>query len=123
MQILENLLIIVKVEIVHKIIMKFYIRFPFICLLLIPGLPSNALPMETQKQCEQRRTVLQYLSNEYSEKPVAMGVAENGGLIEVLSSQKGSTFTIIVTSPEGETCMVAAGEDWQGLIRTVTPRT
>ena len=52
-----------------------------------------------------------------------MGVAENGGLIEVLSSQKGSTFTIIVTSPEGETCMVAAGEDWQGLIRKVTPRT
>ncbi len=52
-----------------------------------------------------------------------MGVAENGGLIEVLSSQKGSTFTIIVTSPEGETCMVAAGEDWQGLIHKVTPRT
>lgn len=103
--------------------MKFYIRFPFICLLLVLGLTSNALPMETQNQCEQRRTVLQYLSNEYSEKPVAMGVAENGGLIEVLSSQKGSTFTIIVTSPEGETCMVAAGEDWQGLIRKVRPRT
>tara|TARA_B100000676_G_scaffold293780_1_gene330945 strand:+ start:4328 stop:4636 length:309 start_codon:yes stop_codon:yes gene_type:complete len=102
--------------------MKFFIRSSIIFLLSVLGFASNALPIETQ-QCEQRRTILQYLSNEYSEKPVAMGVAENGGLIEVLSSQKGNTFTIIVTSPEGETCMVAAGEDWQGLSRTVTPRT
>ena len=49
--------------------------------------------------------------------------AENGGLISVLTSHKGNTFTIIVTSPEGETCMVAAGEDWQALIWLVTPKT
>ena len=46
---------------------------------------------------------------------VAMGIAANGGLIEVLSSTEGSTFTIIVTMPEGETCMVAAGESWESL--------
>ncbi|MBO89716.1 MAG: hypothetical protein CMP14_09365 [Rickettsiales bacterium] len=102
--------------------MKYFTQSSIIFLLSVLGFTSNALSIETQ-QCEQRRTVLQYLSNEYSEKPVAMGVAENGGLIEVLSSQKGNTFTIIVTSPEGETCMVAAGEDWQGLIRQFSPRT
>ena len=37
---------------------------------------------------------IQYLSNEYSEKPVVMGVAENGGLIEVLTSHKGNTLTL-----------------------------
>ena len=78
---------------------------------------------DTQR-CEQRRTVLKYLSLEYAETPIAMGVAENGGLIEVLTSRKGDTFTIIVTSPEGETCMVAAGQDWQALIgKHLTPRT
>src|SRR3546814_5352405 len=46
------------------------------------------------KSCESRTMVMNYLSAEYAEKPVAMGVAENGGLIEVLSSRDGSTFTI-----------------------------
>ena len=76
-----------------------------------------------QQRCEQRRTVLKYLSAEYAEQPIAMGVAENGGLIEVLTSRHGNTFTIIVTSPDGETCMVAAGEDWQALIKGSVPRT
>ena len=65
--------------------------------------------------CGARATVLHYLSANYSEKPVAMGVAANGGLIEVLTSKEGNTFTIIVTMPEGDTCMVAAGQSWESL--------
>ncbi len=41
-----------------------------------------------------KKTVLQYLPNEHSEKPLVMGVAENGGLIEVLTSHKGNTLTL-----------------------------
>lgn len=70
--------------------------------------------------CGTRATVLDYLSTKYSEKPIAMGVAANGSLIEVLSSKKGSTFTIIVTVPDGKTCMVAAGEGWEDLLGPVT---
>lgn len=84
---------------------------------------TSASESAEQVRCEQRRTVLSYLSSEYSEKPIAMGVAENGGLIEVLTSRDGNTFTIIVTSPSGETCMVAAGADWQGLIKKASPHT
>lgn len=65
--------------------------------------------------CGKRNLVLNYLSSKYSEKPIAMGVAANGGLIEVLTSSEGSTFTIIVTMPEGQTCMVAAGDGWESL--------
>lgn len=82
--------------------------------LSVPASLSNAeIPQESN--CGHRTTVLDYLSAKYSEKPIAMGVAANGGLIEVLSSLEGSTFTIIVTMPEGETCMVAAGESWESL--------
>ena len=68
---------------------------------MVLGIVGCSMFAETEQRCEQRRTVLQYLSNEYSEKPVAMGVADNGGFIEELTSHKGNTFTIIVTSPEG----------------------
>jgi len=92
-------------------------------LLLLPLLslsfasPATLGSAETpdQSNCGQRNTVLGYLSAKYAEKPVAMGIAANGGLIEVLTSKEGSTFTIIVTMPEGETCMVAAGESWESL--------
>ena len=79
--------------------------------------PASVGTAETQEgsNCGQRTTVLDYLSAKYSEKPIAMGIAANGGLIEVLTSTEGTTFTIIVTMPEGETCMVAAGESWESL--------
>lgn len=81
------------------------------------------LPVETggavdrpASNCGARNTVLDYLSAKFEEKPIAMGIAANGSLIEVLSSTKGTTFTIIVTAPDGKTCMVAAGEGWEDLI-------
>ncbi len=102
--------------------MKYGVSIVFCFLLSALTVGSNASATEQHQRCEQRRTVLQYLSAEYSEKPVAMGVAENGGLIEVLTSHQGDTFTIIVTTPDGKTCMVAAGADWHTLIRKLTPR-
>lgn len=76
---------------------------------------------EPERRCEQRGAVLAFLSRQYAESPVAKGLAADGGLIEVLASHDGHTFTIIVTSPEGRTCMVAAGEDWQGVARRFRP--
>ena len=69
--------------------------------LAVPASLGNA-DVPDESNCGQRTTVLDYLSAKYSEKPIAMGVAANGGLIEVLTSLEGSTFTIIVTMPEGQ---------------------
>ncbi len=64
-------------------------------------------------QCNTRQTVLELLSQKYSEAPVAVGVANNGGLVEVLSTGDGGTWSIIITSPKGVSCLVAAGEGWR----------
>ncbi len=50
----------------------------------------------------------------YSEIPVAMGLASNGGVIEVLASENGS-WTLLVTMPDGTSCVLAAGESWEAL--------
>ena len=65
--------------------------------------------------CSTRANVLRHLAHKYSEAPIAIGLAENGGVIEVLTSTEGGTWTIIVTMPDGTSCMVAAGEDWKQL--------
>ena len=78
------------------------------------GALLSAAPADAQQlQCSQRAIVLTTLSDKYAEKPVAMGLASNGGVLEVLSNNEGGTWTIIVTMPNGVSCMVAAGENWE----------
>ena len=63
--------------------------------------------------CGKRDDLLSHLSGEYSEEPVAMGLATNGSIVEVLSSKAGGSFTIVYTTPDGLTCMMAAGNNWE----------
>ena len=75
-----------------------------------------SLPATAQNVCTARAELLGHLDSKYSEAPVAMGLANNGGVIEVLSSGAGTTWTIVITMPNGVTCLLAAGESWESLI-------
>ena len=66
-----------------------------------------------EPQCNTRDNVIKQLGDKYQEAPVAVGVTHNGGLIEVLSTGEGQTWSIIITSPQGMSCLVAAGEGWR----------
>lgn len=63
--------------------------------------------------CNDRQAILDYLANEHGETPVASGTANNGGTVEVVASENGETWTILITMPDGRTCMMAAGNGWQ----------
>jgi len=65
--------------------------------------------------CGARTEILAELTKRYSEAPVAVGLANSGVLVEVLSSDNGATWTIIVSQPDGVSCLVAAGKEWQDL--------
>ncbi len=65
-----------------------------------------------QKPCASRVAVLNHLATNFKETPVAMGLANNGGLLEILASKDG-TWTIILTMPNGLTCSVASGQSWE----------
>ncbi len=75
--------------------------------------PTGALA-QTQ-QCDQRTKVLGHLAQKYKEAPIAVGVTSSGGLVEVLTTGDGKTWTIILSSPNGTSCLVAAGEGWRSL--------
>jgi hypothetical protein len=86
----------------------------FLALTLI-ALPATAFA--AQMPCSERSEVLSQLGNKYKEAPSAVGIANNGGLIEVLTSKDGSTWTIILSMPNGKSCLLAAGEEWQAIER------
>jgi len=61
-----------------------------------------------------RTVVVKQLLDKHSEKPVGMGIATNGGVIELFSSNDGATWTLIMTMPNGKSVMLGAGQDWAG---------
>ena len=77
-------------------------------------IPTAAASAEV---CDQRDKVLGQLAQKYQEIPVAIGVTSTGGLVEVLATGDGSTWTIIVTTTDGVSCLVAAGEGLRFLRR------
>ncbi len=79
-------------------------------------LASTAMA-QAQPQCNQRDNVLELLAKKYKETPIAAGVTNTGGLVEVLTDHKSGTWTIIVTTPQGMSCLVAAGEGWRNMVQ------
>jgi len=66
--------------------------------------------------CGERGSLMKQLKGKYSELPKSMGLAANGSVLEVLTADTG-TWTILVTTPQGVTCMIAAGEHWEDMIQ------
>jgi hypothetical protein len=71
------------------------------------GEPANAVRI-----CGERDVLLQQFAMEHDERPQALGLGADGGVIEVLVSPEGG-WTMLVTYPERPTCVVAMGEAWQ----------
>lgn len=67
-----------------------------------------------QVKCAPRDAVLERLGTRYSEAPVGVGVTQQGALVEVLASD-GGTWSIVISTPDGLSCLVAAGDGWRSL--------
>ena len=63
--------------------------------------------------CDERGLVLDALSANWGEVPAAIGLANGGGMVEVLVSNVGDTWSMIVTAPDGTSCLVATGQGWR----------
>jgi hypothetical protein len=76
----------------------------------------SPLSAQAQQVCAERAGVLKHLDQNHKEAPQALGVTGSGQVVELLVSDKG-TWTIIVTAPNGVSCLVAAGESWENIER------
>ena len=66
--------------------------------------------------CSPHAKMVEHLSLKYSEKTVGFGIDRSGGVVEVLSSPGGMTWTMILTKTNGISCIVAAGEYFELVI-------
>lgn len=62
--------------------------------------------------CQSRDSLVKLLEDRYSERPVAAGLETSGRLIELFASVENQSWTMVMTEPAGESCVLAVGEHW-----------
>jgi len=85
----------------------------FILSLSLTGITAQAVGQT--RVCVDRAILLERFEARYQEIPVFRALMNTGGILEVLSTADGATWTVTVTLPNGTSCVVAAGRYWQAV--------
>ncbi len=70
-------------------------------------------PGQVRPPCADRGRVVEGLREDFGEVPVGMGMTAGGAVVELYVSADRSTWTAVVSLPNGQTCVIAAGEAWR----------
>ena len=68
-----------------------------------------------QVACAPHDKLVAQLSGRYSEKLVSLGLSASGHVMQVYSANEGQSWTIVSTNPAGLSCILASGNNWQGV--------
>lgn len=68
---------------------------------------------EGRQACAQRGEVIRKLEERFGETLRSIGLQQDENLVEVYSSERTGTWTILMTRPDGMSCLLAAGELWE----------
>ena len=84
-------------------------------LVVASALFLSASAANAEQFCAPRDRAVIQLEKRFGEMVSGRGLAANGKrMIELLVSEKGS-WTVLISEPNGRSCVVASGENWQGI--------
>ena len=74
----------------------------------------TATPADAQSvACGSREEMTERLKRSFGEAQTGLGLVSAERMLEVWSSPETGTWTILMTDPSGQSCLVAAGEAWK----------
>ncbi len=79
---------------------------------LVILLSALVRPAQAARHCDKRQDIASQLKQQYQETVTAIGLSKTGGVYEVFTSPTGS-WTIVYTRPDGISCLMAVGENWE----------
>lgn len=84
---------------------------------LVSGLAAALIVLPTTAgaemlPCASRDQIVSLLAEDYQEAPEAMGITQDGMLLEVFVSDSRS-WTVLLTTTTGVSCIAASGENWE----------
>jgi hypothetical protein len=75
----------------------------------------SASSAKAEQFCAPRDRALIQLEKQFEEKVFGRGLAANGKRMIELFVSESSSWTMLVSDPNGLSCIMANGEDWVGL--------
>jgi len=79
--------------------------------LLLGALPAGA----EGRYCAAHDDVVQRLTTEFGETLQSIGLAGRDAMVEVFDAPETGSWTIIVTTPTGRSCLIASGQAFENL--------
>jgi hypothetical protein len=83
----------------------------FIAVLGLASAMGFAASPASAAACAPRDQFARHLDTNYQEKSQGLGVATDGSLFEIFTSDKG-TWSLLITNGQKVSCIVAAGDMW-----------
>jgi hypothetical protein len=73
-------------------------------------------------QCGEREAIVAQLVDRYGETQRSVGL-QTAGIVEIYANSHSGSWTILLTTPQGLSCLLASGHAWQALAprRAETP--
>ena len=82
---------------------------------LVLGSAALAPPVHAQAACNTRDVVVERLEGKYSEVVAARGLQSAQQMIEVFASPETGSFTVVLSRPDGVSCIIASGNHWHSV--------
>lgn len=82
---------------------------------------ANSVPAMAQQVCAERTAVTDRLMTKYGENFAGGGLRNAKAIFEVWMSEEQGTWTILMTTPDGKSCVMASGTDWRDALPTTEP--
>ncbi|WP_068113635.1 hypothetical protein [Tropicimonas marinistellae] len=80
---------------------------------LVFGMAATAPPTEAQQyRCAERDKVTERLEKHYGEHQSGIGLQTSDRLVEFWTSHETGSWTMLLTMPNGLSCIMAAGRNW-----------
>jgi len=72
-------------------------------------------PALSAPNCGSRDVIVTQLAEQYGETRQAIGLGADNAVVEVFASRSSGSWTILVTTPQGLSCLVASGQAFEAL--------
>lgn len=79
------------------------------------ALPAASASAQQARNCGPRAAVVETLGEKYGESRQGIGLDDRGAMLEIFASAESGSWTITLTAPNGQTCLIASGQSFEKL--------
>lgn len=94
---------------------------------LAAGLAANSLWLAVPplvaapSNCAPRASVVEHLAQRFGEARQSIGIASGDRVVEMFASPDTGTWTLTMTLPDGQTCIIGAGQSFERIDEAPLP--